>query len=63
MGQTDRLIRIVVAIIVVTLYYVEIISGTTAIVLLGLAAVFVLTSVIGVCPLYLPFNIRTRKKD
>lgn len=63
MGQVDRVIRTIVALAVVVLYFMEIISGTTAIILLALAAIFILTSFISFCPLYLPFNIRTRKKD
>jgi K+-transporting ATPase A subunit len=63
MGTADKVIRTLVAIIIAVLYFAGEISGTTAIVLLILAAVFVLTSLIGTCPLYLPFGISTRKKE
>ena len=63
MGSADSVIRLIVAAIVVGLYSFNVISGTFAIVLLILAGIFVLTSLINFCPLYLPFGINTRKKD
>lgn len=62
LGFTDRFIRVVLAVIVAALYFANIISGTVAIVLLILAAVFLLTSLVGVCPLYLPFGLSTLRK-
>jgi len=62
MGTADRVFRILVAIVIAVLYYANQISGTTAIVLLILAAIFILTSFISFCPLYFPFGISTRKK-
>jgi len=61
MGTADRLIRILIAGVIVALYMGHIISGTMAIVLLALSAIFILTSFIGVCPLYLPFGLKTTK--
>lgn len=63
MGTTDKVVRILVAIIIAALYFTNMISGTVAIILLILAAVFILTSFISFCPLYLPFGISTRKKE
>lgn len=62
MGSADKVVRILVAIVIAGLYFVNIISGTLAIVLLVLAGVFILTSFMSFCPLYLPFGISTRKK-
>lgn len=62
MGLADRIIRIVIAAVIVTLYYLNLISGTLAIVLLVFAGIFVLTSIVGTCPLYLPFGFSTRRK-
>ena len=59
----DRLIRILIAGVIVALYMGHVINGTLAIVLLAVSAIFILTSFIGVCPLYLPFGIRTTKKS
>lgn len=63
MGTADRVIRILVAIVIAGLYFANQISGTTAIILLILAGVFILTSFMSFCPLYLPFGLSTRKKD
>ena len=62
MGTIDKAIRIVVAVVIAVLFYTGVISGTVGIVLLVLAAVFVVVSLISFCPLYLPFGINTGKK-
>lgn len=65
MGSADRIIRIVIAAVIAALYFTNVITGTIGIALLVLAGIFVLTSLISTCPLYLPFGISTRpaKKD
>lgn len=63
MGSADKIIRVIVAAIVAILYISGIVSGTVGIVLLVLAAVFVLTSLISFCPLYFPFGLSTCKKE
>ncbi len=60
MGTIDKVIRILVAIVLAVLFFTKVISGTLGIVLLALAVVFVLTSLISFCPLYLPFGISTK---
>ncbi len=62
MGNLDKVIRVLIAILIFVLYLTNEISGTVAIILLSLAAVFIITSFISVCPLYLPFGISTRSK-
>jgi hypothetical protein len=62
MGSADRIIRILIAVVIAGLYFSKIISGTMAIILLVVAGIFLLTSVIGSCPLYSVFGIRTCKK-
>lgn len=59
MGTTDRIIRLLIAVAIGILYFTNVISGILAIVLGILAGVFVLTSFIGFCPLYLPLGINT----
>jgi len=59
MGTTDRVIRFIIAAVIGVLYYTGTLSGTLGIVLLVLAAVFVLTSFVSFCPLYAPFGIST----
>jgi len=62
MGSTDKIIRIIIALLIGVLYYTGTISGTTALVLGVFAIVFALTSLMSFCPLYLPFGISTCKK-
>lgn len=61
MAQLDRIIRIAIAVLVAVLYFANVISGTWAIVLGVLALVFLLTGLVGTCPLYLALGISTRK--
>ncbi|MCC8427213.1 DUF2892 domain-containing protein [Mucilaginibacter sp. UR6-11] len=61
MGGLDRTLRVLAAIAIIVLYYTGILSGTVAIILLVLAAVFILTSFISFCPLYYPFGFTTKK--
>lgn len=59
MGNADRTIRIIVAAVIAALFYTGTLSGTLGLVLLILSGVFVLTSLVGFCPLYAPFGINT----
>ncbi|MBL8035471.1 MAG: DUF2892 domain-containing protein [Leptospiraceae bacterium] len=61
MGTVDRIIRALVAGVVAVLYFTNQITGTAAIILGVLAIVFLLTSLVGFCPLYLPLGLSTRK--
>ena len=61
MGNTDRMIRIVIAAIIAILYLTGTVNGTLGLILIILAGVFVLTSFISFCPLYYPFGINTCK--
>lgn len=63
MGNIDKAIRILLALVIAALYYFDQISGTTALILLILAGIFILTSLVSFCPLYLPFGISTTKKQ
>ena len=62
MGSVDRVIRIIIALVIIILFFTKAISGTLAVVLLILAGVFVITSILSFCPLYLPFGINTGKE-
>jgi len=62
MGNTDRLLRVVLALVFAGLYFTATVSGTAGIILLGLGVIFLLTSFISFCPLYLPFKINTKGK-
>jgi hypothetical protein len=63
MGTLDRSIRILAAVVIIGLYFANQISGTAAIVLLVFAGVFIVTSFMSFCPLYLPFGWSTKKKS
>ena len=63
MGIIDKVIRILIAVVVVVLYFTHVISGTLAIILLALSAIFIVTSFLSFCPLYLPLGLSTRKKE
>ncbi len=64
MGSTDRLIRTVIALLLVAAYAAGTVTGTIGIVFLILAAVFLLTSLVSFCPLYTVLGVNTcrRKK-
>jgi len=62
MGTVDKVIRILVAVVLVVLYFTHVITGVLAIILLAVAAIFVVTSFLSFCPLYWPFGLSTREK-
>ncbi len=61
-GGTDRVIRVIVAIIISVLFFTHTISGTGGTIVLVIGAVFLMTGFIRFCPLYSLFNINTSKK-
>lgn len=65
MGSIDKVIRLIIALLIVVLFLTNIITGTAGIILLVVAGVFILTSVFGFCPLYtiLGLNICPRLKQ
>lgn len=62
MGTADRAVRILIALAVAVLYFTGKISGTVAIVLEIVAIAFLVTSLVGWCPSYVPFGLSTRKQ-
>lgn len=63
LGMTDKVVRILAAVAIGILYFMHVITGTTAIVLLIVAIIFVLTSLISFCPFYYLLGIKTRQKS
>lgn len=61
-GNTDRIIRIVLAVVLAVLYFTGITKGALGIALIIVAIVFLLTSFIRFCPLYTIFGIKTTCK-
>jgi hypothetical protein len=63
MGTTDRIIRLVAAAIILGLYFMEVLTGTLAIIALIVAVIFALTSVVKFCPLYTLFGMNTCSRE
>ncbi|MGV0845447.1 YgaP family membrane protein [Empedobacter falsenii] len=62
MGTFDKSIRLLIAIILVVLYFTNVISGTLGIIALIIAGVFILTSLLSFCPLYTILGFNTCEK-
>jgi hypothetical protein len=62
MGNTDRIIRVIAAIVFAVLYFTGTVTGTFGIILVVLGAVFLATSFISFCPLYTLFGLSTCEK-
>ncbi|UMB61597.1 DUF2892 domain-containing protein [Lutibacter sp. A80] len=60
-GSSDKLVRILIALAIIILYYTNIITGMLAIVLMGVGIVLLLTVLFNFCPLYSIFGIKTCK--
>jgi hypothetical protein len=63
MGNLDRAVRLFVVLAIGIVYLMGQLSGTLAIVLGAVAVAFLLTSLVGTCPAYLPFGLSTRSKN
>jgi hypothetical protein len=57
----DRIIRVIVGIALLALYFTNIVTGGLGIVFIILGAVALLTGVVGFCPLYTLLKISTNK--
>ena len=62
MGNFDRGLRVVAAIVIAYLFFTDAVAGFLGNTLLALGAVFLLTSLVSFCPLYVPFGINTCEK-
>lgn len=60
-GFTDKSIRIIVALVIVLLFFMNAITGALGIALLVVAGVLVATSLINFCPLYSLLGVNTCK--
>jgi len=61
-GSVDKFVRIIIAAIIMALYYFGYISDTLAMVLLIIGIILLLTSLINFCPLYKILGVNTYKK-
>lgn len=62
MGNTDKAIRILGAVVMAALYFTGMVTGVIGVIMLVLAIVFVLTSLVSFCPLYTLFGVSTCPK-
>lgn len=58
-SRLDRIIRVVLGIALLALYFTGIVSGTLGIVFIIVGVVLTLTGLVGFCPLYALLKIRT----
>lgn len=63
MGGVDRIIRTLLAVVFIILYWTKQVTGVVAIILGILAIIFLITSALGFCPLYVPLGISTKRKE
>lgn len=61
-GTSDRLVRFLLAALLIGLSVGGVIGGALGWTAFGLGVVLVITALTRVCPLYLPFGIRTSSK-
>ncbi len=61
-GSTDKLIRLLLAIVLILLFYFEVLTDSLGILALIGALVLTVTSLINFCPIYPLFKINTTKK-
>ena len=62
MGILDRIIRVAIVVAIAVLYFVHVLSPVASIILGVLAVVFLLTSIIGMCPIWMALGISTKRK-
>lgn len=63
MGLLDRALRTIIAIVIIALYLAGQITGIAALILGIIAVIFLVTSAVSYCPLYVPLKISTIKKE
>lgn len=59
MGSTDKTIRLILAALFAVLFFTKVVTGVLGFVLLALGAIFVLTSLVGYCPIYSLVGLNT----
>lgn len=61
MNMTDRVIRILIAVVIATMYFMDVITGTPGIILMIAAGILFITGLVGICPLYSLIGLSTKK--
>jgi hypothetical protein len=60
-SNIDRYIRVILGIVLLVLRLTNVVSGTLGWVFIAVAVIALVTGVVGFCPLYALFKIRTNK--
>jgi hypothetical protein len=63
LGTIDRVLRVAYAVLVAILFFTNVISGTTGIILLVVGIILALTSLVSFCPIYWALGWKTSKKE
>lgn len=63
MGSADKIFRILAAIVIFALIYMETLQGTWAWILGAFSVIFILTSFMSWCPIYTMLGVSTAKKN
>jgi len=58
-GTSDRIVRLVAAVLFIVLYLTGTVSGTLGLVLMIAAIIFAATSLVSFCPIYAIFGMNT----
>jgi hypothetical protein len=62
MGTMDRIARVALAVVFVSLIFAGQVHGTLAVIMGILAAAFVITGVVAFCPIYFLFGFSTHRE-
>lgn len=58
-GIIDRAIRLGIATVLILLFFTGVVGGVLGYVALGVAAIFIITGLVGTCPIYSLFGVKT----
>ena len=61
LGSTDKVIRLVLAVVLLVLFFTNTVTGVAGIITLVAAAISAGTALINFCPLYAALGIRSNK--
>jgi hypothetical protein len=62
MAIVDRIVRVLLVALVAVLYFTHQLAPVAAIILGIAAVIFLVTSIVGTCPIYMLLGISTKKK-
>jgi len=62
-GRIDQIVRLLVSLVLVILFFTDTITGTWGYVALALAVIFTATALTKTCPIWMAMKINTLKKS